>query len=226
MNTADLFGDASSAPARPDRELCPGAMLLPGFALASESGLLAGIDAVIAQAPFRHLLTPGGLRMAVAMTNTGSLGWISDRRGYRYGPADPDTGKPWPAMPQTFLQLASNAATHAGFVGFVPDACLINRYQAGARLWLHQDRDEHDYGQPIVSVSLGVPATFLFGGLKRSDRTQRIPLAHGDVVVWGGPARLCYHGVLPLKPGHNHAFDKDRINLTFRCAGQALIRSG
>jgi alkylated DNA repair protein (DNA oxidative demethylase) len=216
MSTADLFGDV---PARPDRELCPGAMLLPGFALASESALLAGIDAVVAQAPFRHLLTPGGLRMSVAMTNAGSLGWISDRRGYRYGPTDPDTGKPWPTMPQAFLQLATGAAAHAGFAGFEPDACLINRYEPGARLTLHQDRDEHDYGQPIVSVSLGVPATFLFGGTERSDQTMRIPLVHGDVVVWGGPARLRYHGVLPVKPAHHDAFGSCRINLTFRRAG-------
>jgi alkylated DNA repair protein (DNA oxidative demethylase) len=218
MSTADLFGDALGTPARPDQVLCPGAMLLPGFALASESALLAGIDAVVAQAPFRHLLTPGGLRMSVAMTNAGSLGWISDRRGYRYGPIDPQSDQPWPPMPQPFMHLAASAAAHAGFADFRPDACLINRYEPGARLTLHQDRDERDYAQPIVSVSLGVPATFLFGGLQRSDRTMRVPLVHGDVVVWGGPARLRYHGVLPLKDGEHPLLGRRRINLTFRKA--------
>jgi alkylated DNA repair protein (DNA oxidative demethylase) len=173
----------------------------------------------VAQAPFRHLVTPGGFRMSVAMTNAGPLGWVSDRRGYRYDPIDPDSGKPWPSMPSAFLQLAATAAAHAGFVGFVPDACLVNRYEAGARLSLHQDRDERDLGQPIVSVSLGIPAVFLFGGLQRSDRAQRVPLAHGDVVVWGGPARLRYHGVLALKPNHHESLGDCRINLTFRRAG-------
>jgi alkylated DNA repair protein (DNA oxidative demethylase) len=157
--------------------------------------------------------------MSVAMTNAGPLGWVSDRRGYRYDPIDPDSGRPWPPMPAVFLQLADAAAAHAGFTGFVPDACLLNRYEAGARLSLHQDRDERDLGQPIVSVSLGIPAVFLFGGLQRADRPQRVPLAHGDVVVWGGPARLRYHGVLPLKPHHHPLLGETRINLTFRRAG-------
>lgn len=218
MSTADLFGDTPDLPPRAERELCPGAMLLPGFALACETALRAGIEAVVAQAPFRHLITPGGLRMSVAMTNTGALGWISDRRGYRYAPIDPESGQPWPAMPSAFQQLATGAAARAGFAGFTPDACLINRYQPGARLTLHQDRDERDVAQPIVSVSLGVPATFLFGGLLRADPTQRIPLVHGDVVVWGGPARLRHHGVLPLKAAHHDAFGECRINLTFRRA--------
>jgi len=194
-------------------------MVSRGFALASEAVLLQALDAITAQAPFRHLVTPGGLRMSVAMTNAGSLGWVSDRRGYRYDPIDPDSGRPWPPMPAVFLQLADAAAAHAGFTGFVPDACLLNRYEAGARLSLHQDRDERDLGQPIVSVSLGIPAVFLFGGLQRADRPQRVPLAHGDVVVWGGPARLRYHGVLPLKPHHHPLLGETRINLTFRRAG-------
>jgi len=194
-------------------------MVLRGFALASEAVLLQALDAITAQAPFRHLVTPGGLRMSVAMTNAGPLGWVSDRRGYRYDPIDPDSGRPWPPMPAVFLQLADAAAAHAGFTGFVPDACLLNRYEAGARLSLHQDRDERDLGQPIVSVSLGIPAVFLFGGLQRADRPQRVPLAHGDVVVWGGPARLRYHGVLPLKPNHHPLLGETRINLTFRRAG-------
>jgi alkylated DNA repair protein (DNA oxidative demethylase) len=218
MISADLFA-ATPAPARRDEPLCEGAMVLRGFALASEAVLLQALDAITAQAPFRHLVTPGGLRMSVAMTNAGSLGWVSDRRGYRYDPIDPDSGRPWPPMPAVFLQLADAAAAHVGFTGFVPDACLLNRYEAGARLSLHQDRDERDLGQPIVSVSLGIPAVFLFGGLQRADRPQRVPLAHGDVVVWGGPARLRYHGVLPLKPHHHPLLGETRINLTFRRAG-------
>ncbi|MBQ4853703.1 DNA oxidative demethylase AlkB [Rhodanobacter sp. B2A1Ga4] len=218
MITADLFA-ATPAPVRQDQPLCEGAMVLRGFALASEAALLQALDAIVAQAPFRHLVTPGGFRMSVAMTNAGPLGWVSDRRGYRYDPIDPDSGRPWPPMPPAFLQLADAAAAHAGFAGFVPDACLVNRYEAGTRLSLHQDRDERDLGEPIVSVSLGIPAVFLFGGLQRCDRAQRVPLAHGDVVVWGGPARLRYHGVLPLKPNHHESLGDVRINLTFRRAG-------
>ncbi|WP_426699611.1 DNA oxidative demethylase AlkB [Rhodanobacter sp. Col0626] len=218
MITADLFADVP-CPVRRDEPLCEGAMVLRGFALADGLVLHGAINAIVARAPFRHLVTPGGLRMSVGMTNAGSLGWVSDRRGYRYDPIDPDSSQPWPPMPDVFLQLAGAAATHAGFDGFVPDACLINRYEPGTRLTLHQDRDEGDFGQPIVSVSLGIPAMFLFGGMKRSDRALRVPLAHGDVVVWGGPARLRYHGVLPLKPAHHDAFGAQRINLTFRKAG-------
>jgi len=218
MITDDLFGDASTQPRR-DEPLCDGAVVLRGFALPFEAQLLAAIKRIVAQAPFRHLITPGGRRMSVAMTNTGPLGWISDRHGYRYDPCDPESGQPWPAMPASFLELADAAAAHAGFDGFVPDACLVNRYVAGTRLTLHQDRDEHQWGQPIVSVSLGIPAVFLFGGLQRSDPTLRVPLAHGDVVVWGGPARLNYHGVLPLKPARHPLLGDCRINLTFRRAG-------
>ena len=157
--------------------------------------------------------------MSVALTNCGSLGWVTDRTGYRYDAADPETGKQWPAMPAAFLRLAHDAAAHAGFDGFVPDACLVNQYLPGARLTLHQDRNERDFSAPIVSVSLGVPAVFLFGGLKRSDRPSRVPLEHGDVVVWGGPDRLRYHGVQPLKAAHHYLLGEQRINLTFRKAG-------
>jgi alkylated DNA repair protein (DNA oxidative demethylase) len=218
MSTTDLFA-AAPAPIRRDERLCEGAVVLRGFALADEAPLLQALDAIVAQAPFRHLITPGGFRMSVGMTNAGPLGWVSDRRGYRYDPLDPLNGKPWPSMPPAFLQLAGAAAAHAGFAGFVPDACLVNRYEAGTRLSLHQDRDERDLGQPIVSVSLGIPAVFLFGGLQRSDRQLRVPLAHGDVVVWGGPARLRHHGVLPLKPNHHALLGDCRINLTLRRAG-------
>lgn len=213
----DLFGDTE--PVGPVREeLAPGAAVLHGRALAAQDELLAAVDAVAAAAPFRHMVTPGGFRMSVAMTNCGAAGWVTDRKGYRYSPTDPETGKPWPAMPAAFLRLAAAAAAETGFPGFEPDACLINRYEPGARLSLHQDRDEHDYGQPIVSVSLGLPATFQFGGAKRSDPVRKVALRHGDVVVWGGPSRLFFHGVLTLKDGEHPATGRTRINLTLRKA--------
>lgn len=218
MHSADLFGDTLD-PAPRDEALGDGALLLRGFALADQTALLDGLDTILMQAPWRHMITPGGQRMSVAMTNAGRLGWLSDRRGYRYGPNDPLTGQAWPTMPPAFLRLASAAAAAAGFADFEPDACLINRYEAGTRLSLHQDRDEHDFDEPIVSVSLGIPAVFQFGGLQRTDRPQRVPLAHGDVVVWGGPARLRYHGVLPVKPAHHSVLGDCRINLTLRRAG-------
>jgi len=180
---------------------------------------LQAVQQVAARAPFRHLLTPGGLRMSVAMTNCGKLGWVSDRSGYRYDPIDPDRGQPWPAMPESFRLLALKAADAAGFPGFAPDACLINRYAPGTRLSLHQDRDEGNYAHPIVSVSLGIPAVFLWGGAQRADKAQRIALVHGDVVVWGGPARLRFHGVLALPEASHPLTGGHRINLTFRKAG-------
>ncbi|MCK6388984.1 MAG: alpha-ketoglutarate-dependent dioxygenase AlkB, partial [Zoogloea sp.] len=134
-------------------------------------------------------------------------------------PLDPDSGQPWPAMPAVLQALATDSAARAGFANFVPDACLINRYAPGARMALHQDRDEADFSQPIVSLSLGLPAIFLFGGLERSDKPARLPLAHGDVLVWGGPARLRFHGVLPVKDGAHPATGACRLNLTFRKAG-------
>jgi alkylated DNA repair protein (DNA oxidative demethylase) len=204
---------------RPAQEaIAPGAWWLHGFAREEAAQLLADVTQVLQAAPLRHLVTPGGYRMSVAMSNCGPLGWVSDERGYRYSPVDPDSGRPWPAMPALFLELAARAAAEAGFDSFVPDACLINRYEPGARLTLHQDRDEHDHRHPIVSVSLGVPAVFLFGGLKRSERPRRLSLVHGDVVVWGGPSRLAYHGVMPLGDGVHPATGRCRINLTFRGA--------
>ena len=193
-------------------------MLLRGFARSFETDLIADINAIVAQAPFRHMVTPGGHAMSVAMTNCGNAGWVTDRSGYRYDPGDPLTGKPWPAMPPSFSELAGQAAAQAGFPSFSPDACLINRYQPGAKMSLHQDRDEHDFGAPIVSVSLGLSAIFLFGGSKRSDKPQRYRLEHGDIVVWGGPARLNFHGVAPLADGEHPLLGRQRINLTFRKA--------
>ena len=196
--------------------LGPQAGLLHGFALPRAEALLAAIDDIAAQAPFRHLVTPGGHVMQVAMTNSGTFGWCSDRRGYRYDRLDPESGKPWPALPAVLLQLAADAAGELGFDGYVPDACLVNRYAPGTRLSLHQDRDEEDRVAPIVSVSLGLPATFLFGGFARSDKTVRVPVSHGDVVVWGGEDRLRFHGVLPVKPGRHETVGEQRLNLTFR----------
>jgi DNA oxidative demethylase len=215
--TADLFESAPDL--RPPREaMAEGAVLLRGFARTTDAGLIAEIGAIVAQAPFRHMVTPGGHAMSVAMTNCGAAGWVTDRSGYRYDANDPLTGKPWPAMPPSFGQLARQAAAQAGFPAFSPDACLINRYAPGARMSLHQDRDETDFGAPIVSVSLGLSAIFLFGGLKRSDKPRRYRLEHGDIVVWGGPARLNFHGVAPLADGEHPLLGRQRINLTFRKA--------
>lgn len=199
--------------------LCTDAVALRGFALADETAILAALESIVSCAPFRHLVTPGGFRMSVAMSNCGTYGWISDRSGYRYDTVDPDSGMPWPPMPALFLKLAHDAAAQAGFENFVPDACLINRYDPGTRLTLHQDRNERDFSQPIVSVSLGIPAVFLFGGMQREDKAMRVRLMHGDVVVWGGEARLRYHGILPLKAGSHPLVGEHRINLTFRKAG-------
>jgi DNA oxidative demethylase len=215
---ATLF-EADPEPGLPQGALGPGTAILNGFALEVESELVSAIEAINERAHFRHMITPGGFHMSVAMTNCGTLGWVTDRTGYRYDEIDPETGLQWPAMPSAFLRLATSAANAAGFPSFFPDACLINRYEPGTRLSLHQDKDERDFGQPIVSVSLGLPAIFLFGGLERSDKTIRIPVIHGDVVVWGGPARLRYHGVAPLKEGEHPALGGYRYNLTLRKAG-------
>ncbi len=212
---ADLFETVGDA--RPPREtIADGAVLLRGFVRPFEAELVPALRVIVKQAPFRHLITPGGHRMSVAMTNCGSLGWVSDPSGYRYDPIDPDTGLNWPAMPDVLRRLAAAAADEASFNGFAPEACLINRYVPGAKLSLHQDKDELDYGAPIVSISLGLPATFLFGGLKRSDTPRRYRLEHGDVAVWGGPSRLFYHGVAPLADGEHGVLGRQRINLTFR----------
>jgi DNA oxidative demethylase len=210
----DLWSESSDARSREVLE--EGAVVLRGFASSQASALLEAVDEIVANAPFRHLVTPGGYRMSVGMTNCGRVGWVSDKTGYRYDPRDPDTGKPWPAMPPVFERLAAAAAREDGFSNYDPDACLINCYEPGAKLSLHKDKDEKDPIAPIVSVSLGLPAVFLWGGLRRADRTRRIRLESGDVVVWGGPARFVYHGVSPLPDGDHPLTGRRRINLTFR----------
>ena len=204
---------------RPAREdIAEGAVLLRGYAVWIEGELIAALREIVAQAPFRRMQTPGGHQMSVAMTNCGDVGWVTDRSGYRYDRVDPETGRHWPAMPPPFVRLAGEAAAASGFANFAADACLINRYAPGARMSLHQDRDEQDFAAPIVSVSLGLPAIFLFGGSKRSDTPTRYRLDHGDVVVWGGPSRLFFHGVAPLADGEHALMGRQRINLTFRKA--------
>lgn len=216
--TLDLLG--GDDPAQHGRvTIGPQSVVLRGFALPTVDALLAGVDDVTAQAPFRHMATPGGYTMSVALTNCGDLGWTTDARGYRYSRIDPVSGQPWPAMPQAFRQLAQDAAREAGFPDFAPDACLVNRYEPGSRLSLHQDRNERDFNAPIVSVSLGMPAMFLFGGDDRADRAARVPLFHGDVVVWGGVDRLRFHGVMPLKDLPHPRLGSRRINFTIRKAG-------
>ena len=215
--TQDLFEEAPLAYVAP-QVMAPGAVLLRGFACDVEQALMRAVEQVTAAAPLRHLVTPGGYTMSVAMSNCGALGWVSDRTGYRYSRTDPLSGLPWPSMAACFVDLAGRAAAEAGFSDFRPDACLINRYEPGARLSLHQDRDEGDMSAPIVSVSLGLPAVFLFGTTRRKDRPARYRLLHGDVAVWGGPARLAYHGVAPLADGEHALLGRLRINLTFRRA--------
>jgi alkylated DNA repair protein (DNA oxidative demethylase) len=215
--TQDLLSNSFLPRAAVER-IAQDAAVLPQFAAAQAATLLAALQPIIAAAPLRHMITPGGQRMSVAMTNCGRVGWVTDRRGYRYDPADPDSGLPWPAMPKAMRLLATRAASAAGFDGFYPDACLINRYEPNTRLTAHQDRNERDFAAPVVSVSLGLPALFLFGGPQRRDPSVRIALSHGDVVVWGGQQRLAFHGVARLCDGEHPLTGRCRINLTFRKA--------
>lgn len=217
--TFDLFADAEPEQQPRREQIGEQSYVLRGFALSWLERLLPALEEVLAAAPFRQMVTPGGFTMSVALSSCGQFGWTTDRSGYRYTRLDPDTAKPWPMMPEVFFQLAQAAAQAAGFTGFAPDSCLINRYIPGAKMSLHQDKDEHSYAAPIVSVSLGLPAMFLFGGFARSDKSQRVPLFHGDIVVWGGVDRLRYHGVLPIKDGHHPKLGEQRINFTFRTAG-------
>ena len=217
--THDLFANAEPEQQPRREQIGEQSYVLRGFALPWLERLLPALEEVLAAAPFRQMVTPGGFTMSVALSSCGQFGWTTDRSGYRYTRDDPQTGQPWPRMPEVFFQLAQAAAQAAGFSEFAPDSCLINRYIPGAKMSLHQDKDEHSYAAPIVSVSLGLPAMFLFGGFARSDKSQRIPLLHGDIVVWGGVDRLRYHGVLPIKDGHHPRLGEQRINFTFRSAG-------
>jgi alkylated DNA repair protein (DNA oxidative demethylase) len=214
----DLFDAADAVDDAPYEAIAPGAVLLRGYALPFVPEILASLEAVAAHAPFRHMTTPWSAVISVAMTNCGDAGWLTDRTGYRYDRIDPESGLPSPTMPDCFRVLATGAANEAGYPGFVPDACLLNRYEPGTRLTLHQDKNERDYAHPIVSVSLGLPATFQFGGLKRSDTVRKFTVRQGDIVVWGGSSRLYYHGVAELREGEHPALGRLRINLTFRRA--------
>ncbi|CAG0980372.1 Alpha-ketoglutarate-dependent dioxygenase AlkB [Methylophilaceae bacterium] len=209
----DLFPDRA-----PVRKPGPASWLLRGLALEDEAAVLAGLNRILSASPLRNMTTPNGM-MSVRTSSCGDFGWVSDQRGYRYAPLDPHSSQPWPEMPEVFYKLAHTAAARAGFGDFVPDSCLINQYAAGSGMGLHQDKNERSFDQPIVSVSLGIPAVFLFGGMKRTDPAVKIPLYHGDVMVWGDEDRLRYHGVMPVQPGHHPILANHRINLTFRKAG-------
>jgi alkylated DNA repair protein (DNA oxidative demethylase) len=217
--TFDLFADNEPVQQPRAEQIGEQSWVLRGFALPQVEQLLTDLEAILAAAPLRHMVTPGGFSMSVGTSSCGQLGWITDRSGYRYSSVDPLSGLPWPAMPAALADLARKAAERAGFMDFQADSCLINQYVPGAKMSLHQDKDEKGYAAPIVSLSLGLPAMFLFGGFERSDKTRRIPLLHGDMVVWGGVDRLRYHGVLPIKPGHHPLLGERRINITFRVAG-------
>ncbi len=212
----DLFAVAEAATT--GHPLAEGAVLLRGFAADQAAALVAAVNRIAAVSPFRHMVTPGGSRMSVAMTNCGEAGWLTDRKGYRYSPIDPLTGRPWPPMPADLQSVAARAGAAAGYAGFIPDACLINRYAPEAKLSLHRDEDERDLSAPVVSVSLGLSAVFLWGGLSRRERPMRLRLDSGDVVVWGGAARLAYHGIAPLADGEHRLTGRCRINLTCRKA--------
>ena len=219
MNTnSDLFDDVINQNTEIHQQILKDVFWLKGFALSNEQKILTDLAAVISQAPLRHMTTRMGFKLSAAMTNCGDIGWVSSRKGYGYNALDPDTDKPWPAMPTSFAQLAQSAAAQAGFDHFEPDACLINQYKVGASMGLHQDKDEHDFSQPIVSVSLGIPAVFLFGGMLKCDKPTKIPLMHGDIIVWGREARLNYHGIMLLKPNIHASVGAYRFNLTFRKA--------
>ena len=210
----DLFDDP--IPAAAQTHIALGAVLLHGFARDEAAALLHAVESVLQLAPLRHMQTPGGHTMSVAMSNCGPLGWVSSVSGYRYAALDPLSNQPWPAMPACLLDLAQRAAAQAGYPHFEPDACLINQYVPGTKMSLHQDKDELDLSAPIVSLSLGLPAVFLFGTPSRKERPQRYRLVHGDVVVWGGPSRLAFHGVAPLAEGEHAHLGRRRVNLTFR----------
>lgn len=196
--------------------IAEGAVLLRGWAAVNDAQWLAAVRQVLAQQPFQAAYTASGLPMSVRTSNCGSWGWAASRSGYGYTRSDPDSGRPWPEMP-IFLKLQAQAlASAAGYLAFDPDVCLINSYELGAKMGLHHDADEKDKAAPIVSVSLGLPCTFVWGGLQRSDPVRSFALEHGDVLVWGGASRMVFHGVRPLRAGQHHLLGAQRWNLTFR----------
>jgi DNA oxidative demethylase len=215
--TADLFPEQLMSSSV---MLAQGAYWLKGHALPEATNLCNMLNHHLKKHAPQQMTTPMGYKMSVRTTSFGQIGWVSTERGYGYAKYDAVTKQPWPAIPDLLLRLASQAAEQAGYQQFVPDTCLINVYDIGSKMGLHQDNDEQDFSQPIVSVSLGIPATFLFGGTSRADKPRKIPLTHGDVVVWGGESRLNYHGILPLKAAQHHLLGQTRINLTFRKAGK------
>ncbi|MCF5048618.1 DNA oxidative demethylase AlkB [Pseudomonas simiae] len=217
--TADLFADDVLQQPAGREQIGEQSYVLRGLALPWIERILPELRRVLAQSPFRQMVTPGGFTMSAALSSCGDLGWTTDTSGYRYSPVDPRSQQPWPQMPEVLRQLAVQAAAQAGFFDFAPDACLINRYVPGAKMSLHQDKNERRYSEPVVSISLGLPAIFLFGGHERSDKPRKVSLFHGDVVVWGGVDRLHFHGVMPIKDGVHPIMGPQRINLTFRTAG-------
>jgi len=205
----NLFDDAV--------DICPGMRLLPSFADSAQS--FAAVQSVLAIAPLRQMQTSRGFKMSVETSSCGDLGWISDRKGYRYVDCDPLSEEPWPAMPTVLFELAQSAALEAGYAGFSPDSCLINHYAPGTQMGAHQDKDEVDFSQPIVSVSLGISARFFVVGPERTGKSTSVDLTDGDVIVFGGPSRRFFHGVRKIKPTTHPVLGPHRWNLTFRKAG-------
>jgi len=206
----NLFSQLAAEPTH--EEIFPGATLMRGLAQAQDGEFLEAMQGVLSAAPLHHATTPTGLPMGVMVSDCGTP--EAFRR--RWDPANPAVRQMWPPMPRALLDFSLRCAVRAGFPLFRPDTCHVNRYQAGTKLGLHQDRHECDMSQPIVSVSFGLECVFLLGGLERTDSPKRILLEHGDVIVWGGPSRMRFHGVQPLKPGHHPLTGPYRYNLTFR----------
>jgi len=206
----NLFSQLVAEPTH--EEIFPGAVLMRSLALPQDNEFFTAAEAIIAARPLHHTTTPSGLPMGVMVTDCG------DSRAFanRWDTANPERMRLWPPMPPLLRDFAIRCAVRSGFPQFRPDACHINRYQAGTKLGLHQDRHECDWTQPIVSLSFGLECIFLLGGLQRTDKPRRILLEHGDVIVWGGPSRMRFHGVQPLKPGHHPLTGPYRYNLTFR----------
>ena len=214
--TADFFSDQMESQVM----LAKGAYWLRGFALPQADTICAMLIEHLKNYPPQQMMTPMGYSMSVRTTSFGEFGWVSSKQGYGYAVKNSFTNESWPPIPESFFDLAQRAANQAGYVNFKPDTCLINVYEIGDKMGLHQDKDEADFSKPIVSVSLGLPVIFQFGGLTRTAKTLKVPLSHGDVVVWGADSRLCFHGVLPLKAGTHGTLGQRRINLTFRKAGK------